>query len=95
MLKDAYRQYAQWHAETGKRIWSDMEIWEMDGTKEYSGAYPASFERVKQQIEIEFPHVEMLTCYAWHGYMQCPESTAETPNPKGRKLFNAYLRWVK
>ncbi len=90
LLNDAYRQYAQWHAGTGKRIWSDLEIWEMDGTQGYSGAFAASFERVKRQMELEAPHVEMLTLYAWHGYMQDPKSTAEKPNPKARALFTAY-----
>lgn len=90
MLDTVYAQYALWHAETGKQIWSVLEFWEMDGTQGYSGAYPAAFERVKRQMEIEAPHVEMLTGYAWHGYMQSPNVSAEKPNPKARELFDAY-----
>jgi hypothetical protein len=94
LLNDAYRRYAQWHAGTRKRIWSDLEVWEMDGTQGYTGAFAASFARVKRQIELEAPHVEMLTLYAWHGYMQDPKSTAEKPNPKARALFTAYREWL-
>src|SRR5262249_25533253 len=93
-LNELYRQYAQWHTGTGKRIWSDLEIWEMDGTKGYSGAFPASCERVKRQLELEAPHVEMLTLYAWHGYMQDPRSTHEKPNLKAQALFTAYREWL-
>ena len=44
----------------------------MDGTQGYSGAYPASFERVRRQIEIEHQYVPVLTAYAWHNYMHDP-----------------------
>ncbi len=94
MLGKTYAQYARWHAETGKRIWSDLEVWEMNGKQGYSGAYPAAFERVKRQIEIEAPHVEMLTGYAWHGYLQSPNASAERPIPKARELFEAYRKRI-
>jgi len=95
MLTDVYRQYAEWHEGTGKKIWSDFEAWEMDGTKGYSGAYPATFDRVKRQMELEAPYVEMLTLYAWHGYVQDPRNTSEKPNSKARALFTQYYQWIK
>jgi hypothetical protein len=94
MLDKIYAQYALWHKETKKRIWSDLEVWEMDGTQGYAGAYPALFERVKKQIEIEAPYVEMLTGYAWHGYFQAPNASAEKPTPKARELFAAYRKYA-
>ncbi len=94
MLDKVYAQYALWHAGTGKRIWSDLEIWEMDGKQGYSGAYPAAFDRVRRQIAIEVPHVEMLTGYAWHGYLQPPNASAEKPIQKARELFEAYRRFA-
>jgi hypothetical protein len=67
----------------------------MDGTKGYSGAYPPAFERIKRQMELEAPHVEMLTLYAWHGYVQDPRNTAEKPNPKAQAVFTAYCKWIQ
>ena len=93
-LDELYARYARWHVDTGKRIWSDLEIWEMDGKQGYRAAYPATFERVKRQIAIEAGHVAMLTGYAWHGYMQSPNASAEKPIPQARALFEAYRKFV-
>ncbi len=93
-LDEIYSRYARWHVDSGKRFWSDLEILEMDGKQGYSAAYPATFERVKRQIEIEAKHVEMLTGYAWHGYMQSPNASAEKPIPKARALFEAYRKFA-
>jgi hypothetical protein len=49
---------------------------------------------VKRQIAIEATHVEMLTGYAWHGYLQPPNAAAEKPIPKARELLEAYRRFA-
>lgn len=90
MLEEVYARYALWHAETKKRIWSVVEVWEMDGSQGYAAPYPASFGRVKKQMQIQGPHVEMLTGYAWHGYFQAPSTSAERPISKAQQLFEAY-----
>jgi hypothetical protein len=93
MLKEIFETYARLHDGTGKEIWANVEIWEMDGTQGYAAPYPAPFERVRQQIDIESPHVKLLTGYAWHGFMQPPSATHEKPNPIANKLFEEYANY--
>lgn len=94
-LDELYKTYSAWHADVGKHFWADLEVWEMDGSQGYAGAYAAPFGRVKQQIDIESRHAEVLTGYAYHGYLQAPESAAEKPNARAQTLdtgYRAYLR---
>ena len=65
------------------------EVWEMDGSKGYSGSYPPKFSRVKRQIESETKYVGMLTGYAWHGYMSHPENKAKAKVQKLQVLHSS------
>jgi hypothetical protein len=94
-LETIYKKYTSWHVDIPKHIWSDLEIWEMDGSQGYGGAYPAEFSRVKRQIEIESKHVGLLTGYAYHGYLQSPASAHEQTVKKARTLFKDYSAYLK
>ncbi|MBM3290681.1 MAG: DUF4434 domain-containing protein [Candidatus Hydrogenedentes bacterium] len=94
-LDELYKTYSAWHADAGKHVWSDLEVWEMDGNQGYAGAYAAPFARVKQQIEIESRHAEVLTGYAYHGYLQAPGSPAEKPNARAQTLYTGYRAYVR
>jgi hypothetical protein len=91
MLDAIYEEYSAWHANTGKHFWSDLEIWQMDGSQGYGGSYPASFSRVKQQIDIECRYAEMLTGYAYHGFLQAPGASFEKPVAQAQELYQDYL----
>ena len=95
VLDGLYKKYASWHRDSQKHIWADLEIWEMDGSMGYGGAYPAAFARVKQQIEVEARYVGMLTGYAYHGYMQSSADESERPVPKARALLRDYKDYLK
>ncbi len=95
MLEDSYKQYSAWHAKAGKHCWSDLELWEMDGSQGYGGSYPASFSRVKQQIDIASRYTGMLTGYAYHGYLQPPDVLSEKPLPRAQKLYLDYADYLQ
>lgn len=95
MLEDSYKQYSAWHAKAGKHCWSDLELWEMDGSHGYGGSYPASFTRVKQQIDIASRYTGMLTGYAYHGYLQPPDVSSEKPLPRAQKLYLDYAEYLQ
>jgi hypothetical protein len=96
VLDDIFARYKDWHAGTRKHLWSDLEIWEMDGSQGYGGAYPAPFSRVKKQIEIESRFVEMLTGYAYFGFMQPPVRNGPRAVPRRAvRLFEEYVAYLK
>ena len=47
MLDGVYSGYAKAHRESGKHLWSNLEIWQMDGP-EYAASYPPEFKRVQR-----------------------------------------------
>jgi hypothetical protein len=74
-LEEVYKAYEVAHCDSGKHLWSNLEIWEMDGP-EYKDAHPANFEGVIRQLHIESKHVDTVTAYQLVGYMspQCGPS---------------------
>jgi hypothetical protein len=93
MLDEVYARYRGFHEGTDKHFWSDLEVWEMDGSQGYGGAYPAAFERVKRQIEIERKYMPVLTAYAWHTYFHDPAGRGSKIDPRAVQLFQAYSAW--
>lgn len=89
-LKEHYGRYRANHEGTNKHLWSDLELWEMDGTQGYSGAYPADFSRVRRQLEIEADYVDFVTGYDWSGFMEEPDSAAPLVDRRAVALFTAY-----
>lgn len=94
-LDAVFRAYRQAHAETGKHLWADLEIWEMDGTRGYSGAYPPPFSRVQRQIAAEAPHAELLTAYELFGFMEPPRSRNRLKDTRAAKLWEEYQRYLR
>jgi len=90
MLDDIYRQYRQWHEDTGKHLWADLELWEMDGSQGYSGAYPAAWERVRQQLETEAKYVDFVTAYECSGFLQGPGARVRLKDPRAERLYGGY-----
>jgi hypothetical protein len=95
MLEEIFAKYRSWHVDTNKHIWSDLEVWEMDGSKGYSNSYPAAFSRVRRQIEIEARYADYLTAYAYHGYFHDPRSKAKAPDERAVRLFREYEAYLQ
>ena len=55
-------------------LWADMEIFEFEGTVYRSALLPASFDRVKRQIEALSPYVDTILVYQYQGMMNKPGS---------------------
>jgi hypothetical protein len=97
MLDGIYRQYRAWHEGTGKHLWTDLELWEMDGSQGYAGACPAAWERVRRQLAAEAPYVEFITAYEISGFMQAPGAGARLKDVRAERLYSdygAYLRTI-
>jgi hypothetical protein len=95
MLDEIYRDYALKHQGTGKEIWANLEVWQMDGKSGYARPFPASWDRVRKQIETEAPHVSLLSAYAWHGFFQQDQQDHETPIPAAQDLWRRYQDYCR
>jgi len=95
MLDEVYTRYRDWHAPAPKHLWSTLEIWEMDGRQGYGGSYPAAFQRVKRQIEIEAKYVQMLTGYAYFGFLQGPQTRGRSQDGRALRLYQEYADYLK
>lgn len=88
-LSALFASYESWHASTPKAIWSDLESWEMAGPT-YSGAFPADSERLIRQISAEAPHVDVISVYAWPGFLSPTGSSLEHGGERARQLYEGY-----
>jgi hypothetical protein len=88
LLDKMYADYAEAHRKSGKHLWANLEIWQMDGP-EYANAYPARFERVKRQLYIERKHVDVVTAYEVLGYMRETKTDKTSADPAS-DLLKAY-----
>lgn len=94
MLPEVYATYARAHRDSGKHLWANLEIWQMDGP-EYGNSYPPDFERVQEQLKMEQQHVDVITTYTLLGFMEPPASTVELGGPKAVRLFEAYRNYYQ
>lgn len=88
-LDAIYAGYAEAHRNGGKHIWANLEIWQMDGP-EYGVSYPPKFERVREQLEIEKNHVDVITGYQMLGFMDPRDSKVILGGQRANDLFDAY-----
>jgi hypothetical protein len=94
-LHTLYQRYGGLHTGTRKHFWSDTELWEMDGSKGYGGAYPPPSSRVQRQIEIESQYVEWVTGYECTGFLDPPGRKKPLKDERAARLFRAYAAYVR
>ena len=92
-LDEIYAGYRAAHRDSGKHLWADLEIWEMDGSVGYTGAYPPSWERVAEQLKIAARHVDLVTAYEWSGFMDHPGSANPRTDPRALELYTRYAAY--
>ena len=72
-----------------------MEIFEFEGEVYKSALIPASFERVRRQIEGISPFVDTILVYQYQGMLNKPGSTSFAGHPDSTKLYSDYAAWLK
>jgi hypothetical protein len=88
-LDEVFASYAQAHRPSGKHLWANVEIWQMDGPT-YGLSYPPQFERVRKQMQLAERHVDVLTAYQLIGFMDPPGETVAIGGQRAIDLFEAY-----
>jgi len=89
MLEGVYTSYADAHRDSGKHLWANLEIWQMDGP-EYGNSYPPKFERVREQLQIAQRHVDVVTTYQLIGFIDPSDSELVVGGQRAIDLFESY-----
>jgi len=76
-------------------IWADVEIFEFEGEVYKSALLPASFDRVRRQMEAVSPWVDTILVYQYQGMMNKPDSAALAGSPASTRLYTDYVNWLK
>ena len=76
------------------KIWADVEIFDCEGEVYKTALVPASFDRVKLQLEAVSPWVDKILVYQYLGLMNRPETTAFAGSPASTKLYTEYRSWL-
>lgn len=94
-LDRIYASYRRVFEGADKHLWTDLEIWEMDGKSGYANSYPPSMDRVRQQIVAQAQHVDLLTAYTYFGFMQHPGPAPIRRDERAAKLYDEYVAYLK
>jgi len=76
-------------------IWADVEIFEFEGEVYKSALLPASFDRVRRQMEAVSPWVDTILVYQYQGMMNKPDSAAFAGSAASTTLYTDYVNWLK
>lgn len=83
------------HANVGRaRLWADVEVFQFEGPVYKSALLPASFQRIRTQLEDVSPYVENILIYQYIGMMNKPGTTAFAGHPTSTELYTDYIDWL-
>ena len=84
------------HVKAGRaRLWADLEVFDFEGEVYKSALIPATFDRVRIQLEDISPLVENILIYQYLGMMNKPGSKAFAGHVDSEKLYVDYMNWLK
>ena len=83
------------HVKAGKsRLWADLEIFTFEDEVYRSALLPASFERIRVQLEDISPFVEHILIYQYLCMMNQPGTKAFAGHDDSEKLYTDYMNWL-
>jgi hypothetical protein len=84
------------HDKVGRSaIWADVEIFEFEHEVYKSALIPASFTRIKQQLDQITPFVDKILVYQYLGMMNSPDTEAFAGHLGSEQLYNDYAAYLK
>jgi hypothetical protein len=94
MLHSCYKRYADAHIGTNKHIWTDLEIWKMDGPT-YANGYASPYHQVARQIEIERIYTDCISCYSFPGMFQDENASFKYLSKGAYELYEDYKAYFE
>jgi hypothetical protein len=74
-------------------VWADVEIFEFTGDVYKSALVPASFDRVRRQLEIAGQYVEGIAVYQYQGMLNAPDAGIIAGHRDATRLHQEYMEW--
>lgn len=88
-----YEALRRVHDRAGRAaLWADMELFDFESVVYRSALIPADIGRVKRQLEIISPYVDVVLCYQYMGLMNRPGTNAFCGHPDSLKLYEGYRK---
>lgn len=83
------------HDKAGRsELWADIELFDFEGMVYNSPLIPASFERVKKQLENVAPYVDKILAYQYLGLMNPADSNTFAGHTSSVKLYDDYKKYI-
>lgn len=83
------------HDKAGRsKLWADIELFDFEGVVYKSALVPASFDRVRKQIENVSPYVDKILSYQYLGIMNPADSSSFSGHPDSVKLYEDYKKYI-
>lgn len=90
-----YEKLRKAHDKAGRaELWADIELFDFEGVVYNSALIPASFERIKRQIENVAPYCDKIISYQYLGIMNPENSPSFAGHPESVKLYNDYKKYL-
>jgi len=77
------------------QLWADVELFEFEYDVYGSALMPASFDRIRKQLEAVSPYVDKILVYQYLGMMNKPGSKAMAGCPRSTQLYSNYMQWKR
>lgn len=83
------------HDKAGRSaIWADIELFDFEGIVYKSALIPASFDRIKKQINNVAPYADKILCYQFPGLLNPSDSNAFAGHPDSVNLYEQYKAFL-
>lgn len=84
------------HDKAGRsELWADIELFDFEGLVYKSALIPASFERIKKQIENVAPYADKILGYQYLGLMNSKNSQAFAGHSTSTELYENYIKYIE
>lgn len=83
------------HDKAGRsELWADIELFTFEQAVYRSALLPASFERIRKQIENVAPYADKILCYQYPGIMNPASSDVFAGHPDSARLYEDYKKYI-
>lgn len=84
------------HDKAGRaQLWADIELFDFEGVVYNSALIPASFDRIKKQLENAAPYCDKILSYQYLGIMNPENSLSFAGHENSVKLYDEYKQYIR
>ena len=94
--KRLFEKLRKAHDKAGRsELWADIELFDFEGMVYQSALIPASFDRIRKQIENVAPYADKILGYQYLGLMNPTDSKAFAGHKNSADLYMNYKKYIE